>query len=679
MKNRDREPSSKGWQLLLIAIIFIIVLFVLCYNAFGVVVYPTFTYDSEDATVGKFKIYSNTTGDSLTAGNLVEVNRGILTIWRGTTSVTELGPVTVLGYLISGTDTVKSTYVLNTATQAILDSLNVVLDSLRDLENWIAHQTTADSILDTSGIIYTSVDAIRDSAQFLTTATSVIVSDKTGFMLAASGLDADTSFSQVQMAVNAIRDTAQHLVTATQLSSLGFRLDSADFTNSTFPYWLFTAGYFDSTQGSASGLTANDVWNVAFNTGFTTGSMGDSLTNGSYVQGSASGLTASEILDSIYLRDSLIFANGYWHKIANRSDSGATAAIPDSTLGDVSYIANNQGDFKANVSGLSTFDYTTDSVLTSNLGQVAQRNADSAYAKFISGTNEDQFKSDVSGLSTYNVSTDSVLLKNRAQIASQVADSTGSVTASVDYDSIKGAIWSDTQSNYTTAGTFGYNLDVAVSSIAGLSGNGAYTISLVVIDSGSATDSVVSGAIVYVNNYAQNTTPYQSRTNNNGVVTFNLDAGNWVRFTTEPGFAPNLDSFTVSGAVTETLFIYFDAGSMTSIAWQLDKPNGQPYPNAKIFVDLQQSYPNDSILKIADTTIPAHSQREIEFTSDANGLLSFNLYPNDTLNGIEGDSTWYKIRTQDNKGRYIMPTFYVYVPTSDTTVWMHNLIRWGSL
>jgi phosphotransferase system HPr-like phosphotransfer protein len=47
-------------------------------------------------------------------------------------------------------------------------------------------------------------------------------------------------------------------------------------------------------------LAAADVWNIAFSTGFTAGSMGDSLNNASYMQGAASGLTATQVADTVW-------------------------------------------------------------------------------------------------------------------------------------------------------------------------------------------------------------------------------------------------------------------------------------------------------------------------------------------------------------------------------------------
>ena len=74
----------------------------------------------------------------------------------------------------------------------------------------------------------------------------------------------------------------------------------------------------------------------------------------------------------------------------------------------------NRADYKADVSGVSTYDPATDSTLMANRGEVAQENADSAYAKFTDGSNEDAFKANVSALaqeaSLFDPATDSVIV-----------------------------------------------------------------------------------------------------------------------------------------------------------------------------------------------------------------------------------------------------------------------------
>lgn len=58
-------------------------------------------------------------------------------------------------------------------------------------------------------------------------------------------------------------------------------------------------GRFDSLLAAASNASfLAKIWNLAFTTGFTAGSIGDSVTTAGYVQGPAAGLSAAEIMDS---------------------------------------------------------------------------------------------------------------------------------------------------------------------------------------------------------------------------------------------------------------------------------------------------------------------------------------------------------------------------------------------
>ncbi len=71
--------------------------------------------------------------------------------------------------------------------------------------------------------------------------------------------DVITAASLAASAAGEIRDSVW-LRTARSLTTLGFDLDSSMFANNTFPSWLFTTLFFDSAQGSASGLDSTVVY-----------------------------------------------------------------------------------------------------------------------------------------------------------------------------------------------------------------------------------------------------------------------------------------------------------------------------------------------------------------------------------------------------------------------------------
>lgn len=212
------------------------------------------------------------------------------------------------------------------------------------------------------------------------------------------------------------------------------------------------------------------------------------------------------------------------------------------------------------------------------------------------------------------------------------------------------------------------------------SGAGAYAVHIVVVDSGASPDSVVGLVPVYVNNLAQNMTPYQRPTLNTGIATFNLPVGDWVTFTTAPGFAPVIDTFEVTniaipGGIFDTIFVYRDAGNRTTVAWYLKKANGQPYSYAVVKFNLRAMHPYDSMLVVSDSTVMNMLNYEVVDTADVNGLLTTPLWANSLL---LGDSSYYAITARDRNGRLIQSDnkWKWDIPDADTTVWVHNLTRW---
>jgi hypothetical protein len=421
-----------------------------------------------------------------------------------------------------------------------------------------------------------------------------------------------------------------------------------------------------------------DVWNVLFNAAFTAGSMGDSLTNATYVQGAAAGLSAAEILDTLFNRDSSAFDEGWWHKIANRSDSGgaggggsdttailamllnnlfarvtvdtpiiigdievgvgAHMVLPDSSAGDISYIANNAAAYKA--TGFSSHSAAdvwsvgtralTDKIgfaLTSaehgliedevyanrtqymaNVTALSTHSELDVYNQFIAGSNEDAFKADVSGLSTFDETTDSVMIAQRDSLAQLVADSVGTITASVDTAAIATAVWKRGRigGDYTQ-NMFGYYLDAPISAISSPAGSGPFQCTLVVVDSGgTGTDTVITETNVYVANEAQDATAwYDYISTADGEGYFQLSSGTFVAYIMTPGFAQVLDTFNILGNQTETLYVYRTAGSRVTVAFgeKVAKPDGSAFALAKYAINLESEY-DDSVLRVG---APANS------------------------------------------------------------------------
>lgn len=187
------------------------------------------------------------------------------------------------------------------------------LDSLQTLDNagllYADVQAILDSMntLDNTGLLYADVQAILDSLNLYdnagrfqqnvqATLDTIQVWDGIGRMThnvqdiidsinawdAANGVtnDVQAILDSLRSQDNWIPASVWNVAfnTAWPAGSMGDSLNNASFM-----------------QGTASGLTPADVWNYPFNSAHTAGSMGDSLNNATYVQGAASGLTAAQI------------------------------------------------------------------------------------------------------------------------------------------------------------------------------------------------------------------------------------------------------------------------------------------------------------------------------------------------------------------------------------------------
>lgn len=217
-------------------------------------------------------------------------------------------------------------------------------------------------------------------------------------------------------------------------------------------------------------------------------------------------------------------------------------------------------------------------------------------------------------------------------------------------------------------------LDRKISDIPGMPGLSAFTRTIVVIDTGSATDSVLRSVMVYANNIAESATPQPDMTDNTGTAYLSLTVGSWVIFTDAPGFAYHRKTITISGAGTDTLKVYRSAGDRTTVAWYIQKPNGYGWGYPKLTLELVSVH--DSDLYIADSLVVG----QVTATGSYNGLFSLDLYPNslfalDTLTDT-GDSTYYQVTIRDSKKNLLISSYKFIVPDADTTVKATALTRW---
>lgn len=250
--------------------------------------------------------------------------------------------------------------------------------------------------------------------------------------------------------------------------------------------------------------------------------------------------------------------------------------------------------------------------------------------------------------------------------SSYMQGSASGLTASEVADSV----WAELQASYSDTGTMGYLQRVTGSGGSGF-GDSGFTVTIVVKDTAAAPDSILPQAVVYVTNRTQTGGQASRITNADGKAFFNLPAGNYVTWSSIAGFAHELDSFTVTAVKSDTLKLYRDAGSMTTIAFFLDRPNSTAYASAKLNFELISVH--DSILHIADTLAPSNVNLNFTATANSDGAADVNLYANSLFTN---DSSYYRVDIIDSRRKVILESWNFRVPVADTTVNFINIIRW---
>lgn len=338
------------------------------------------------------------------------------------------------------------------------------------------------------------------------------------------------------------------------------------------------------------------------------------------------------------------------------------------------------------------------------------------YNYFVSGSNEDQFKADVSGVSTFDASTDSVMIQDRGQIAAQVADS-----VLVDSSSYQGAgssltaadIWNTAFGTAFTAGSMGDSLtnssyvqgsasglsaseildsiraiapadtgtgtvlaqivrllDTTVSSAGG--NDGDYLLTLVVLDT-SGTDTVLENAKVTFNNLAQTGVGDDELSDENGIIYKNLANGNYAVSFRKGGYGDITDTVVISSASkSDTLKVYNATTPGTPVTFSLRTIAPGQYASAIVKVNLVAV--NDSNVFVGDSLISAANSWSLIDTTDSNGDLTVYLWSNAVLSG---DSTYYQVIATNSTGRKNLIQYTnFHVPDSSAVVNFSDLTAW---
>jgi len=390
------------------------------------------------------------------------------------------------------------------------------------------------------------------------------------------------------------------------------------------------------------------------------------------------------IIDSLYaVLDSIqLYLNA---TISSRASHSAADVYTEFTSG------SNEDQFKA--TGFSTFDPTTDVVTPTDTseggGAIGSTGQDTTAIKAMITNNPTIVKADVSSLaletsvtkaldslrkiidsvealSGYSTDIMDTLYRYVDSIDALVSSAGGTATISdADMTAIIDSMFNRLVSD-TVSGSY---LATLLTTAGSLSGGGAYTVNVYVLDS-SDSNSPITDAPVFVNNTAQSmSNPYFALTDNNGLATFNLDAADWALLTNKAGYNSLCDTLTVTTTVTCSLLVYSSAANKTPIFGVLQKADGTPYDEAQICFELI-SYPVDSILTYNDIVI---TQTYIYDTADANGYWTTYIYANDTLS----DSSYYKVTFKDKNGVSIWreSKYFVHVPVSDTAINWMNLTK----
>jgi len=207
---------------------------------------------------------------------------------------------------------------------------------------------------------------------------------------------------------------------------------------------------------------------------------------------------------------------------------------------------------------------------------------------------------------------------------------------------IADAVWDELRTGHTTAGTFGFYLDAAISGISGGSsgsGTGARTVTITVNDGST----VLQNARVRLTEGANT---YTGLTDVNGVIVFNLDDANYTVSITKSGYSYAGTTLVVDGTETRTY-------SMTQIT-----PSAPDAPDNSLLTitcrDAGGMIQQDVVVQVRMTAIPtgdennAFSEAMLEQTSDSNGQVVFEVVQGATYEWRRGsDADWTTI-TIDN-------------------------------
>ncbi len=210
------------------------------------------------------------------------------------------------------------------------------------------------------------------------------------------------------------------------------------------------------------------------------------------------------------------------------------------------------------------------------------------------------------------------------KIASR-ADS-GSVGGGPDSAMIAGWVWNTPQTNHTNDGTFGKYVDAEISGIG--SGSGIYSHSVVTYD--STIDQVIPGVVTAVRNLDQTSLLAVGRTDPDGIVSFNLDAGSYLLVASASGYLFQTPApIEVTGGSIDTVFgEQFDPGTPSSpnlcrVYGYLYDLNGNPDEGVTVSATLPSG-----VVRFDGIIVSPH---RVSTVTDSEGYFSLDLIPSTAL------------------------------------------------
>ena len=259
--------------------------------------------------------------------------------------------------------------------------------------------------------------------------------------------------------------------------------------------------------------------------------------------------------------------------IGGQVDANALTTAADTASDVLTVMLANAGSFKADVSGMSTFDPATDTVANvTNVASVsgavttdsASRLASQANVSGLATSSEIAGLNDPSAAEIYSHFTqlgrEDVFKSDVSALASQSSvDSLNDLSGS----EVAGAVWNALSASYSLSGSFGEFLDGNVSN-AGGTGNGLYRVDVLVQDSALAA---VPNARVSVDG-----TTYELTTNSSGIATFMLDSGVYtLRCSPPEGYdVPSDNVLTITTSDVNSSFTLSDTAtppSSSDVPW----------------------------------------------------------------------------------------------------------------